>query len=63
MGQRGFPSNMSHELMFQTLVQYDKEIQSYSSASVGYRDGALMVVRVNELYCFLRIMNHLFDDS
>ena len=49
MGQKGFPSNMFHEIIFQTSSQYDKEMQSYSPCSVGYRTGVLMVVRVNEL--------------
>ena len=62
MGLRGFPPNVSHEIMFQTLVQYDKEIQSYPSAKERYRNGVLIVARENVLYYFLRIMNHLFSD-
>ena len=49
MGPRGFPPSVSHEIMFQTLAQSDKEIQSYSSVIAGYRNGALIVVRVNVL--------------
>ena len=63
MVPRDFPINMSHELMFQMSTQSVEAIQSYSSANWGYRNGVLMVVRVNELCCFLRILNHLFDDS
>ena len=49
MGPRGFPPNMSHDLMFQTSAKFDKEIQSYSSTSTGYRNGALIMARVNVL--------------
>ena len=49
MGPRGFPPNMSHELIFQTSAQYDKEIQSYPSTNAGYQNGALIVARVNVL--------------
>jgi hypothetical protein len=40
MGQKGFPPNMSHELMLQTSAQSDKEIQSYPSANAGYQNRA-----------------------
>ena len=63
MGPTGFRNNMSHERMVQTLAKFDKEIQIYTYANVGYRNGALIVARVNVLQCFLRIINHLFDDS
>ena len=43
MGVRGLPTNVSHELMFQTLARFDKAIQSYPSANAGYRNGALIV--------------------
>ena len=49
MGPSGFPPNMSHEVMFQTSAQSDKEIQSYPSANAGYRNGALIVATVNVL--------------
>ena len=49
MGPSGFPPNMSQEIMFQTLAQSDKAIQSYPSANEGYRDGVLIVARVNVL--------------
>jgi hypothetical protein len=62
MGLRGFPPNFSQELMFQTSAQLDKEIQSYPSANEGCRNGVLIVARLNVLYCFLRVMNHLFGD-
>ena len=35
MGPRGFPSNVSQELMVQTSAQSGKEIQSYPSANEG----------------------------
>jgi hypothetical protein len=35
MGPRGFPPNVSQEIMFQTSVESDKEIQSYPSANEG----------------------------
>ena len=38
MGQKGFPPNVSQELMFQTSAQFDKEIQSYPSTNKGYRN-------------------------
>ena len=46
MGTREFPPNMSHELMFQTVAQSDKAIQSFSSTSAGYQNGALIMARV-----------------
>ena len=49
MGLRGFPPNVSQELIFQTSAQSDKEIQSYPSTNAGYRNGALIVARVNVL--------------
>jgi hypothetical protein len=49
MGLGGFPPIMFHELMFQTSTQSDKAIQSYTSANAGYRNGALIVARVNVL--------------
>ena len=49
MGPKGFPPSVSHEIMFQTSTQSDKEIQSYSSAKAGYRNGVLIVARENVL--------------
>ena len=49
MGQMGLPYNVSQELMFQTSTQSDKETQSYPSANEGYRNGVLIVARVNVL--------------
>ena len=49
MGPNGFPPKMSHEIKFQTSSQAVEEIQSYWSASVGYQNGVLIVVRVNDL--------------
>ena len=49
MGQRGFHPNVSQDIMFQTSTQSDKETQSYPSANEGYRNGVLIVVRVNVL--------------
>ena len=48
MGPRGLPPNVSHDIIFQTSSQSDKEIQSYPSANEGYRNEALIVARVNE---------------
>ena len=62
MGPREFPPNVSQELMFQTSAQSDMEIQSYPSTNEGCRNGVLIVVGLNVLYCFLRVMNHLFGD-
>ena len=49
MGPWGFHPNGSQELMFQTLAQYDKEIQSYPSANEGCRNGVLIVIGINVL--------------
>ena len=49
MGPRGFPPDVSHDIIFQTLAQSDKEIQIYPFANAGYRNGALVVARVNVL--------------
>ena len=49
MGPRGFPPNVSQELMFQTSAQSYKEIQSYPSANEGFRNGVLIVARLNVL--------------
>ena len=49
MGPSGFPSNVSQEIMFQTLAQSDKEIQIYPSANEGCRNGVLIVVGLNVL--------------
>ena len=49
MGPRGFPPNVSQDIMFQTSAQSDKEIQSYPSTNAGYRNGALIVEWVNVL--------------
>ena len=49
MGPRGFTPTVTHEIIFQTLAQYDKAIQSYPSTDAGYRNEALIVARVNVL--------------
>ena len=49
MGLGGFPHNFSHDIIFQTLAQSNEAIQSYPSANAGYRNGALIVARVNVL--------------
>ena len=49
MGPRVFPHNVSQELIFQTSAQFDKEIQSYTSANEGCRNGALIVAGLNFL--------------
>ena len=49
METRGLPRNMSHDLIFQTLAQSDNAFQSYPSTNAGYRNGALIVARVNVL--------------
>ena len=49
MGPRGFPPNVSQEIIFQTLAQSDKEIQSYPSANEGFRNGVLIVIGLNVL--------------
>ena len=43
MGPRGFPTNESQEIMFQTSAESDKSIQSYPSANEGCRNGVLVV--------------------
>ena len=53
MGPRGFPLWLYHETMFQISSQSIEEIQSYWSASTGYQNYLLMVVRENDLECFL----------
>ena len=49
MGPKAFHPNMSLEIMFQTIAQSDKEIQSYPSANEGYRNGVLIMASVNVL--------------
>ena len=49
MGPRVFPPNVSQQIMFQTLAQSDKEIQSYPSANEGRRNGVLIVAGLNVL--------------
>ena len=49
MGPRGFPPNVSQELIFQTSAQSDKAIQSYPSANEGCRNGVLIVAKINVL--------------
>ena len=49
MGQRGFPPNVSQELIFQTAAQSDKAIKSYEPTKAGYQNGVLIVARVNAL--------------
>ena len=53
MGQSGFLPWMSHEPVFQISAQSVEAIQSYWSANAGYRIWVLMVVRENDLECFL----------
>ena len=52
MGPKGFPPNVSQELMFQTSAQSDKAIQSYPSANEGCRNGVLIVAGLNFLIMF-----------
>ena len=52
MGPRISP-RISHEHIFQILAQSIEAIQSYWSANVGYRIWVLMVVRENDIECFL----------
>ena len=59
----GFPPWMSHDPMFQISSQSVEQIQSYWSASVGYRIWVLMVVRENGLKCSLMFVNQFFGDS
>ena len=49
MGPRGFPPNVSQDLIFQTSTQSDKAIQGYPSTNEGCQNGALIVVKVNVL--------------
>ena len=49
MGPRGFPPNVSQDIMFQTSAQSDMEIQSYPSANEGCRNGVLIVAMLNVL--------------
>ena len=53
MGLKGFPPWISHESMFQISTQSIEEIQSYWSASAGFRIWVLMVVKENDLESFL----------
>ena len=39
---------MYHDIVFQTLAQSNKEIESYRSTKAGYWNGVLIMVRVNE---------------
>ena len=43
MGTRGFPPNVSQDLILQTSSQFDKAIQTYPSANEGCRNGVLIV--------------------
>jgi hypothetical protein len=49
MGPRGFPPNVSQDLMLQTSAQSDKAIQSYPFANEGCQNGVLIVARLNVL--------------
>ena len=49
MGPRGFHPNGSQELVFQTLAQSDKAIQSYPFANEDCRNGVLIVAGLNVL--------------
>ena len=49
MGIRGIHPNVSQYIIFQTLAQSDKEIQSYPSANEGFRNGVLIVAGLNFL--------------
>ena len=53
MGTRGFSPWMSHEPMFKIVAQSVEEIQSYWYTSAGYQIWVVMVVRENDLECFL----------
>lgn len=53
MGQIGIMPWMSHDPMFKILAQSIEAIQSYWSITVGYRNWVLMVVRENDLECFI----------
>jgi hypothetical protein len=49
----GLPPFMSHEPIFQISSQSIEAIQSYWSTSAGYQIWVLMLVRENDLECFL----------
>ena len=49
MEPKGFPPNVSQDLMFQTSAQSDKAIQSYPSANEGFRNGVLIMAGLNLL--------------
>jgi hypothetical protein len=53
MRTTGLPPCMYHEPMFQISSQSVEAIESYWSASAGYRIWVLMVVRENNQECFL----------
>ena len=53
MGPKGLPYWMDHEPMFQISAQSVEEIQIYWYTNAGYRIWVLMVVRENDLECFL----------
>ena len=53
MGQKGLPTFMSHEPMFQISSQSNEEIQIYWPTKVGIKFGALMVMRENNLELIL----------
>ena len=53
MVPRGPPPYMCHESMFQISTPSIEEIQIYWSASAWYQNGVLMVLRENDLKCFL----------
>ena len=74
MEPRAFPPWMSLDPMFQISAQSVEAIQSYWSASAGYRNWVLIVVRANDLKCSLMFwinymvnlefpLNKLFGDS
>jgi hypothetical protein len=49
MVPRGFHLNVSQDIMFQTLAQSNKAIESYPSANEGHQNVVLIVARVNVL--------------
>jgi hypothetical protein len=49
MGLRGFPPNVSQEIIFQTSAQSDKALKIYPSANEGCRNGVLIVAGLNVL--------------
>ena len=49
MEPRVLPPNVSQEIIFQTLAQSDKAIQSYPFANEGCQNGVLIVVGLNVL--------------